>query len=163
MVTGVGAGAAGAATITIGKGMPPWRLGQRYARRAGLVQSERFPVNAGPGCVPTVAAATRIDYYRGLRVAWRSGVDGRLYLVDVATSRAGDRSGDGFAIAVSTRREVRARHPGGSFAYGKGQFALGATSITLLRRTGQETFATLVYWFDARGVLTALEAFAGGC
>ena len=36
-------------------------------------------------------------------------------------------------------------------------------SITVFRRTGKETFATLVYWFDARGFLTALEAFLGGC
>jgi len=163
LAAGVCVGAAAAATITIGKGLPPWRLGQHYARRSGLVRSERIPVNAGPGCVPTVAASTRIDYYRGVRVAWRSDVNGKLYLVAVATSRAGDRSADGFTIAVSTRRQVRARHPGGSFAYGKGQLALGATSITVLRRTGKETFTTLVYWFDARGVLTALEAFAGGC
>jgi hypothetical protein len=58
---------------------------------------------------------------------------------------------------------VRNRHPGATLAYGKGPLALGATSLTVLRRTGKETFSTLVYWFDARGVLTALETFAGGC
>jgi hypothetical protein len=163
VAAGADAGAAGAATITIGKGLPPWRLGQHYVRRPGLVRSERFPVNAGVGCVPTVGASSRIDYYRGVRVAWRSDADGKLYLVDVATSRAGDRSGDGFTVAVSTRRQVRTRHPGGKLAYGKGPLALGAASITVLKRTGKETFITLVYWFDARGVLTALEAFAGGC
>ena len=113
--------------------------------------------------MPSVAAATRIDYYRGLRVAWRSGAKGRLYLVDVATSRAGDRSGDGFVIGSSLVKKVRARHRGARVAFGKGPLALGASSLTVLRRTGKETFATLAYWFDARGVLTALEAFAGGC
>ena len=143
--------------------MAPWTLGQRYAQHGGLVRSERFPGNVGPGCVPGVSAASRIDYYRGLRVAWRSGPRKQLYLIDVATSRAGDRSGDGFVVASSTRAAVRRVHPGARFAYGKGPLALGATSITVLRRTGKETFSTLVYWFDARGVLTALEAFAGGC
>ena len=62
-----------------------------------------------------------------------------------------------------TRGAVQRRHPGARLAYGGGQLALGAASLTVLRRTGKETFDTLVYWFDARGVLTALEAFAGGC
>jgi hypothetical protein len=61
-------------------------------QRAGLVRFERYPGNAVPGCVAGVGSATRIDYYRGLRVAWRSGEGGRLYLIDVATTRAGDRS-----------------------------------------------------------------------
>jgi hypothetical protein len=98
-----------------------------------------------------------------VRVAWRSGLGGRLHLIDVATTRAGDRSGDGFVVGSGSIRQVRHRHPGARFAFGKGPLALGATSLTLFRRTGKETFATLVYWFDARGVLTALEAFAGGC
>lgn len=113
--------------------------------------------------MPNVSAARRIDYYRGLRVGWYPDVKGKLRLVDVATQRAGDRSGDGFVIASSTRGAVRRRHVGATFGYGGGQFALGATSLTVFHRTGKETFTELVYWFDARGVLTALEAFAGGC
>src|SRR5207302_4832592 len=66
-------------------------------------------------------------------------------------------------IASSRAAAVRHRHAGARFAYGQGPHALGATSLTVLRRTGKETFATLVYWFDARGTLTALETFAGGC
>jgi len=154
---------AAAGTITLGRGLAPWRLGQRYVQRAGLVRFERYPGNAGPGCVRGVGSATRIDYYRGLRVAWRSGVTGRLHLIDVATTRAGDRSGDGFVVGSSPIRQVRRRHPGARFAYGKGPLALGATSVTLFRRTGKERFGMLVYWFDARGALTALEALAGGC
>ena len=162
-VAGLAAGPAGAGTVTLGSGLPPWRLGQRYVVRPGLVRSERFSANGGVGCVPAVSAATRIDHYRGLRVAWRRGPKGRLYLIDVATTRAGDRSGDGFVIGVSRRVSVQRRHPGSRFAYGKGPLRLGSTSITLFRRTGKETFTTLVYWFDARGVLTGLETFAGGC
>jgi hypothetical protein len=159
----VAAGSAAAGTVTIGKGLPPWKLGQRYAVRPGLVRSERFPANSGPGCVPTVGSASRIDYYRGLRVAWRSNSRGRLYLIDVATSRAGDRSADGFVVGLSTRGAVQRRHPVARLSYTRGPLALGAASITILRRTGKETFDTLVYWFDAQGTLTALETFAGGC
>jgi len=131
--------------------------------RPGLVRTERLSSPHGPGCVPNVSASKRIDYYRGLRVAWYPGAGKKLRLIDVATQRAGDRSGDGFVVEQSRRPAVRRRHPGATFAYGKGRFALGATSLTVLRRTGKETFTTLVYWFDARGVLSALEAFAGGC
>ena len=158
-----GSDMAAAATVTNGGGMPPWRIGQRYVQRPGLVRTERYPRNAGTGCVPSVAAATRIDYYLGVRVAWRSGVKGRLHLIDVATSRAGDRSSDGFVVDSSRMGSVRNRHPGSPIAFGRGPFALGATSLTVLRRNGKEAFTTLVYWFDARGVLTALETFAGGC
>jgi hypothetical protein len=143
--------------------MSGWRLGQPYVRRPGLVRSELFSSRYGPGCVPNVTAATRIDFYRGLRLAWFPGTGGKLRLVDVATQRAGDRSSDGFVIDVSARAAVRRAHPRSRFSYGKGPLALGASSITVYRRTGKEAFATLVYWFDARGVLTALEAFAGGC
>ena len=134
-----------------------------YIQRPGLVRTERFSSRYGPGCLPNVSAAARIDYYRGVRVAWFPGAGRKLRLVDVATQRAGDRSSDGFVIDVSARGEVRRRHPGATVGYGKGPLALGATSATVLRRTGKETFATLVYWFDARGILTALETFSGGC
>jgi len=135
-----------------------------YLQRPGLVRTELFSTSYGPGCVPNVSAATRIDYYRGVRTAWFPGAGGKLRLVDVATQRAGDRSADGFVIDFSSRGAVRRRHPGATVAYGKGRgLALGATSITVLRRTGKEAFTTLSYWFDARGVLTALETFVGGC
>jgi hypothetical protein len=132
-------------------------------RRAALVRSERLSSRYGAGCVPNVSAAQRVDFYRGLRVAWYPDSKGKLRLVDVATERAGDRSGDGFVVASSSRSAVRRRHPGATFGYGTGPFALGATSLTVFRSTGKETFTELVYWFDARSVLTALEAFAGGC
>ena len=163
LVASVVAAAASAGTITLGRGLPAWRLGQAYVLRSGLIRFERGTSRYGPGCVPNVSAAKRIDYYRGLRVAWYPDARKKLRLIDIATQRAGDRSGDGFVIESSTRVAVRRRHPGAAFAYGNGPYALGRTSLTVLRRTGKETFDTLTYWFDARGVLTALEAFAGGC
>ncbi len=156
-------GTAAAGTVTPGKGLPPWKLGQRYAVRSGLVRSQRVAANGGPGCVSSASSATRIDFYRGLRVAWNADSHGRLYLVDVATSRAGDRSADGFVVAASTRSAVRRKHPGATVSYAQGPLALGASSLTVIHRTGKETFDELVYWFDAQGTLTALEALAGGC
>jgi len=143
--------------------MPPWRLGQLYVKRPGLVRTERQSLLYGPGCVPNISAATRLDYYRGVRVAWFPDSRGKLRLVDVSTQRAGDRSADGFVVDSSRRGDVRARHPAATSGYGTGSHALGATSLTVLLRTGKESFTTFVYWFDARGVLTALETFAGGC
>jgi hypothetical protein len=159
----VAAGSAVAGTVTPGEGLYPWKLGQRYVRRAGLVRSERLAVIGGPGCVASVGSASRIDYYLGVRVAWRTDANGRLYLVDVATTLSGDQSSDGFVVGHSTRGEVQHRHPGARASFTRGRLALGASSMTILQRTGKEQFDTLVYWFDARGVLAALEAFAGGC
>jgi hypothetical protein len=155
-------GAAVAGTITIGRGLGAWSLGRPYLRGSDLVYTQRFPRNAGPGCVTGVGSATQIDYHRALRTAWRRGPHG-MRLIDVATMRAGDRSGDAFVIARSRLGSVKLAHPHSAFGYGKGGFALGTTYVRVLRRTGKETFDTLVYWFDARGVLTALEALAGGC
>ena len=159
----VATGAAAAGTVTPGWGMAPWKLGERYIQHPGLVRSERLAGKGGAGCLPAVGWASRVDYYLGVRVAWRRDAKGRLYLVDVATSLAGDRSADGFVVGVSTRGEILRRHPGARSSFTKGPLSLGAASTTIMRRTGKETFDTLVYWFDARGVLTALETFAGGC
>ena len=157
------AGSAAAGTVTPAKGLRPWKLGQRYVQRPGLVRSERLAANGGPGCVSSVSSASRIDYYLGVRVAWRSSARGRLYLVDVATSLTGDRSPDGFVVGQSTRGQILHRHPGARASFTRGPLALGASSMTILQRTGKESFDTLVYWFDAQGTLTALETFAGGC
>jgi hypothetical protein len=154
---------ANAATISIGRGLPPWTLGQRYVEQVGLVHYDLYPRNSVIGCVAGPASASRIDYYRGRRVAWRPGPGKRLLLFDVATSRAGDHSSDGSGVGVSRLGAVRARHAGTAVATGRGPLSLGARSLTLTRRTSKETFAALVYWFDARGVLTALETYAAGC
>jgi len=61
-----------AATITLGRGVGPWRLGQKLRVAPGLVRSERSPQNDGPGCDLGPPSASRIDYYRTLRLSCRS-------------------------------------------------------------------------------------------
>jgi len=156
-------GLADAATLTLGRGIGQWTLGRQYLRGTGLVHSQRFPDNVGPGCLLDLTSATRIDYYRTIRTAWREGTRGRLYLFDVATSRAGNRSQDGFVIAQSRLASVRHAHPRASFGYDKGEFALGASFLRSTRKVASERFASYTYWFDARGVLTALETGNSGC
>ena len=160
----IAAGAASAGTITIGHGVGVWRLGQRYVERPGLVRSELVPANDGVGCVFGPGSASRVDYYRVIRAAWRR-VSRRagLYLIDVATMRAGDRSSEGFVIAQSRLGEVRSKHPDAVLGHSGGRLALGATSLTRTQRAGKETFKALVYWFDARGIISALETYSGGC
>jgi hypothetical protein len=155
-------GAAG--TITLGKGLGPWRLGQKYRQGTRLIRSERFPANEGPGCDLGPRSASLIDYYAGLRLSWRGGPGPRsLYLIDVATSRTGDRSGDGFVIGQSRLGDVRRAHPKASLDHPRNPFALGRSALTLVRKTGDETWVSFTYWFDARGVLAALETQAAGC
>jgi hypothetical protein len=93
----------------------------------------------------------------------RRTTHGHLSLIDVATTRAGDRTADGLVVGASRLADVRRRHPHAVFRYAKGPLALGTRSLTMSRPTGKETFAALVYWFDARGVLSGLESLAGGC
>lgn len=159
----IAGGVADAATITVARGIGAWTLGRQYLRGSGLVRSQRFPDNSGPGCLIDVTSATRIDYYRTIRTAWRAGARGRLYLFDVATTRAGNRSGDGFVIAQTKLAGVRRAHPKAAFGYGKGEFALGASFLRSMRKVASERFAEYTYWFDARGVLTALETGNIGC
>ena len=53
---------------------------------------------------------------------------------------------------------------GGDGATGGVTTAGGGTMPgTSIRRVAPERFFTYTYWFDARGVLTALEAGSGGC
>ena len=98
-----GAGAAAAGTVTLGRGLGPWKLGQRYVKRPGLVRSERYPGNSGAGCVAGLGSASRIDFYRAIRVAWHRGPSGRPYLIDVATTRAGEGRPAGFPDVLGHR------------------------------------------------------------
>ncbi len=159
-----GAAGASAGTIVLGRGIHPWRIGQKYVKRPGLVRSDAYPRNNGAGCDLGPRTASRIDYYRGLRVAWRGGPKLRTsYLIDVATTRTGDRSGDGFTIGVDRLGAVRRVHPVASVSHPSGPLALGRTAVTISRLRGQETVHQFVYWFDARGVLSGLETLASGC
>ena len=154
---------AGAVTITLGRGVGPWRLGQKFERAPGLLRSERHPGNDGPGCDFGPRTASRIDYYRTLRLSWRGLGPRKLYLIDVATWRTGNRSGDGFVIGRSRFGEVRRAHPKAALSFPAGRFKLGRTALTLIRKTGPETWVTFTYWFNRRGRLIALETSAAGC
>jgi hypothetical protein len=97
------------------------------------------------------------------RTGWRSTSRKHLYLIDVATTRAGDRSKEGFVVGSSRLAAVRRRHPDLPLGYASDRFALGTRSLTVIRRSSKETFVSLVYWFDARGVLNAFELYTSGC
>ena len=159
----VAVGASSGAGSPLGTGIGPWKLGQPYAKRGGLVHSETFPANAGPGCVGGPAQASRVDYYRTIRTGWRSTSRNHSYLIDVATTGAGDRSKEGFVVGSTRLAAVRRRHPDLPIGYAKGRFALGTRSLTVTRRKSKEAFVSLVYWFDARGVLNAFELYTSGC
>ena len=160
----VTAPAAVAGTITLGKGLGPWRLGQKYRQGTRLLRSDRYPANDAPGCDLGPRSASLIDYYPGLRLAWRGGRKRQsLYLIDVATSRTGDRSGDGFIVGHNRLGDVRRVHPKVPVDHPRNPFALGRSAVTLIRKTGDETWISFTYWFDAHGVLAALETQAAGC
>lgn len=153
----------------IGKGIGSWRIGRGYRSTPELIRSVRYSKNASPGCLLGPWDATRIDYYPGMRVSWT-----RDFLFNAATTRAGDVSSDGFAIGKARLGQVRARRPKarvftgsqyGRFVYPRPptRFNLGARGLGVTRRTGYESWASLTYWFDRRGVLRALESSVGGC
>ncbi len=133
------------------------------SKRPGLVHSERIAENGGPGASGGPGSASRIDYYlgRASRLAeWhsRTGVPDR---------RRDDRGRRPLGRRLRRRLEpLRRRSPQPRRRRGhpaRDRFALGARSLTVLRAHRQGDVRTLVYWFDARGVLNALETFAGGC
>ena len=155
-----------AGTIRIGRGIDAWRLGQKLELAPGLVRFERHRENDRYGCDLGPRTASRIDYYPGLRLSWRGlGSPASLYLMDVATTRAGDRSATGFVIGQSRLAQVRARHPSARLSRPghRDRYALGTAALTLTRATGDETWDDLTYWFDAAGKLVAIQAGAGGC
>ena len=161
----VAAGSAGAGTIRIGIGIDDWKLGQKFRVAPGLVRTVRYRDNDGSSCRAGPATAQRIDYYRGgIRVAWH-GTRGSStsYLFDVATTRPGDKSGDGFVIGKATLAQVRARHPKAEVSRPEGALVLGKTLLGVRRITGYSTWTDFGYWFDARGKLVALETHAGRC
>src|SRR5712691_5441833 len=96
-------------TVRLGKGAGPWRIGMKLAVRPGLVAIERHPENdSAVGCT----SWSRIDFYRDVRVAWQFSPNARRSaLVDVATSRIGDRSAEGFVVGRTRLSTVLRRHP----------------------------------------------------
>jgi hypothetical protein len=154
-----GAAPAPAATVRLGVGVGQWHLDDHRVVVPGLIASERYSDNETAGCIVGTRSASRVDYYPGLRLGWVGS-----YLFDVATTRVGDRSTDGFVIGGSRFRQVRTRHPG-AYVAGPGDdpFALGDVQLQVYRRTGYESHFLLTYWFARGGRLVALETEYGGC
>ena len=160
VATSGGATASAPWVVRLGKGAGPWRIGMRLAVRPGLVAIERHPENDSAfGCT----AWSRIDFYRDVRVAWVFAPNARhSVLADVATSRIGDRSAEGFVVGKTRLSTVLRRHPQRP-RYPRWPGSLGVTELTVERKTGEESSAWLDYWFDAANVLAAIETGIGGC
>lgn len=163
--------AAGAGTrppplvVRLGQGAGPWRLNMPLTIRSGLLRSERHRENDQGGCIGGPVQASRVDYYAGLRVSWIFFArKPRSALVEIATTRRGSRSGDGFAIGKATFAAVRRAHPNAFVARRDlGPYALGRTRVGVYRKTGYESGQYLDYWFDRRGVLAGLSTGLSGC
>jgi len=152
------------ATITLGKGLGPWTLGQKYVKRPGFLRTERHPGNTGPGCVAGPPTASRIDFYRTLRLSWRrAGPSLGVYLIDIATTKKGDRTRDGFVIGRSRLRGVRRAHPNSTLTHPSDRYRLGGSLVSVVHKAGSESWVSMLYWFNRRGILTALETSASGC
>ena len=141
------------------EGLRPWKLGERYVRRAGY--EGRYPdTKPVPACRQSFWEATRVDGYRGsVDVAW---VDGEL--AGVRTSLRGDRSEDGFVIGGAGLRGVRQRHPEAPVTVETfdvfGNFRKRVVIVSKATATGT---AEVRYWFDANGILLALETSERRC
>jgi hypothetical protein len=156
-----------AEVVRLGRGMGVWRLGMQYRSRPGLRRVIRRPRHFGTGCIAGAVLASRIDYYAGVRVSWNFWRDqrGRLrsILVEVASTRPGDRSDDGFVIGKSALASVRARHSKHFERHPPSTYRLGRTLVMRFRKTGYESGEYVDYWFNAGGRLVALASGISGC
>src|SRR5262249_25882723 len=105
------------------------------------------------------------DWYRsGVRTAWKTyGADPRLKLIDVATTRRGNRSPEGFVVGRASLHAVRARLPKARVLHPKGSLVLGPTLVSVTKVTGYDNWVAYGFWSDAGGRLVALEPDRGGC
>ena len=100
----------------------------------------------------------------GVRTAWKAwGPSPQVRLIDVATTRPGDRSPEGFAVGRSTLAAVRARLARAKVMHPVGSLILGPTLLSVTRVTGYDNWVDYGFWFDRRGRLVALETDRGGC
>ena len=139
----------------------------QHTNRPGLRRVIRRPRQFGGGCISGAQLASRIDYYTGVRVSWNFWRDqrGRLrsILVEVASTRPGDRSDDGFVVGKSTLASVRARHSKYFERHARGRYRLAPTLVTRYRKTGYESGEYVDYWFNPAGRLVALASGVSGC
>ena len=156
--------AADGAVVVLGKRVGEWTIGSPYRVAAGRMRTVPRPENLGYGCTIGPRTAVRIDYYRGLRLSWRSAEIGKAFLSEAATTRRGDRTTRGLVIGRSTFAHARRLYPQARVYRGAhDRFALGATVISVYRRTGYEAGEYLELWFDKRGRLAALATGVSGC
>lgn len=150
--------------VVLGKRVGPWVIGMRYRRAAGLVRSEVHPEHGGGGCVAGPQIAPRIDYYPAVRLSWYGGGGYPLRLADAATTNVGDRTTTGLVIGRSRLSHALHWYPRGRLERDPlPDYALGATLLSVFRRTGIESGRYLDLWFDVSGKLVALQTGAGGC
>ena len=140
-------------------------LGSFYRLDPGRARTAHYSVNSNDACPQGPGTATDVDWYRsGVRTAWKmSGRSPALRLIDVATTRRGDRSPEGFVVGRSRLATVRARLPPARLMHPSGSLVLGPTLLSVTKVTGYDNWVDYGFWFDRRGLLVALETDRGGC
>jgi hypothetical protein len=144
--------------MQFGRGLGPYRIEMERTISDDLIRTIRQPQNDGGGCWGGFALDSYIDVYRGRRLGFLSGSEGRGYLDTIATTRKGDRASVGLIIGRSTLRDVRRLYPAVRV-----QRHLGGTTVSLKRYVGIEGAEFLTYGFDASKRLVRLETGVGGC
>ena len=142
-----------------------WRLGTNYRLDDGRARTQYFSVNDNNACPQGPGTAARVDWYRGgVRVAWKAfGSSPALRLIDVATTRRGDRSPEGFAVGRATLAEIRRRLPKAKVLHPSGSLVLGPTLLSTTKVVGYDNWVDYGFWFDRAGRLIALETDRGCC
>jgi len=153
-------------TLRLGHGLGPWHLGMKRTTAKGLHRSVAT-TPTGKGCLTAVLPenASLVDYYPGLQLGWTGDRANGFRLLDVASSKAGDRTEAGFVVGGSTLAQVRKRYPSArpqapTKWHGT---ALGSRVVVVYFPKGAEFGENMLYWFDGRGVLRAIETNDAGC
>jgi hypothetical protein len=133
---------------TLGRGLGSYRLGMARRVWPGLIRSTHR-LDDG--------IELRTDYYRDLRLVWYYG--GRL--MDIATTRPGDRSSVGLVVGRSTLKATRAKYPKAPTKW-RGAWLpepLGTSAVAIVRTAPGDLVFALYYWFDVSGKLIGIEVF----
>lgn len=146
-------------TMVLFRSLGPWRLGMGFRTRAGLTRSQYLPSQTvgGESGDPCVLPPHRKDRYGGITLYWRDWPASPT-LWSIVTTRAGDRSADGFVIGKAAMAEVRRRYRTGVTEF-RSLDALGRWEL-FVAGPGR-TYSQ--FWFDARGTLRALTTGHHGC
>lgn len=145
-------------TMQLGRGLGPYRIGDKRTAYPGKLRTIRQRENDAGGCSGGFQLDSFVDVYPRLRLGYIFTFEGGTYLDTIATTRTGDRTSLGFTIMKSTFKQVRLRYP-----TARTSRHLGGRTLTVSHRTGYESGAHLVYGFDASNRLVRLETGVGGC